>query len=380
MLNTQYSFSPPLKRLTGMLIFGLLLTGCNKADTANRPKPPALVSSELAVFADFTPKLVVLGTVTPLQSVAVHARTDGQIETVRFTEGADVVTGQSLFRLDDRIARANLASALAGLDSAMARAAPAQGEFSRAQSLIAGGFISAALLDSKRASANNARADIAAARAAVAAAQTSLSYLDIKAPISGRSGEIAFKRGATVRAGDPVALVTINQLSPISIRFAVPADRIAPLRAALAQGPIATDALARTDGNGAHTVIATGRLVFIDNMVDAQSGAVAAKAEFANSNSTLWPGALVDLAVPLAASRRLIRVTESAVQNGPDFSFVWAISPGNTAILTKITVAGRSDGYAYISQGLAPGTPVVTDALAKLKAGGSVRSKPKRPT
>jgi len=360
-------------------LLSLTLAACGSDDAANRPKPPMLVTTEIAQLADYVPRLTVLGTVTPLQSVAVRSRVDGQITAVLFSEGANVRAGQPLFRLDDRAQRASVAQARAALASANANAVQANADFKRAQSLVGSGFISGATLDQKRAAADSAQAAIGGARGALSAAETGLSYLSINAPVSGRSGEIGFKMGATVKGNDTTPLVTINQLAPITVRFAVPPDRIQALRDRFAAGPVSISAHSRsTAGNNPGTpggVVAMGKLVFLDNNVDPLNGSIAAKAEFPNSQDELWPGALVELDVPLALPTRLIRLPESAIQNGQDFSYVWTIDKDSSAVLTNVTLAGRIDGYAYVASGLTPGVPVVTDALAKLKAGGKVKTR-----
>ncbi len=373
------SFSSlPLRQTLGAALL-LVLAACGRDDSATKPKPPMLVSTEIAALADYVPRLTVLGTVVPLQSVAVRSRVDGQITAVLFKEGANVRAGQPLFRLDDRAQRANVAQARAALAAANAGAVQARADYKRAQALVSSGFISGATLDQKRAAAESAEAAIGGARGALAAAETGLTYLSINAPVAGRTGEIGFKLGATVRANDTVPLVTINQLSPINVRFAVPPDRIQALRDRYAAGPVAVSAHGRGTGGAAEgaigAVVATGKLVFLDNNVDPLNGSIAAKAEFVNAQDELWPGALVELDVPLALPTRAIRLPESAIQNGPDFIYVWTVGSKAEAVLTKVTLVGRNDGNAYIATGLKPGDVVVTDALAKLKAGSKVKTR-----
>ncbi|MGL4542168.1 MAG: efflux RND transporter periplasmic adaptor subunit, partial [Polymorphobacter sp.] len=190
--------------LCGALL--LALAACGRDDAANKPKPPMLVAAQVATMGEFVPRLTALGTVTPLQTVAVRSRVDGQITGVLFTEGSSVRAGQPLFRLDDRAQRANVAQARAALASANAAAVQAEADYKRAQSLVKSGFISGATIDQKRAAAESARAGIGGARGALSAAETGLSYLSINAPVSGRTGEIGFKLGATVRANDTVPL------------------------------------------------------------------------------------------------------------------------------------------------------------------------------
>ena len=339
-------------------------------------RPPMMVGVETAALADYRPGLTALGTVTPLQSVAVRSRVDGQITAVLFREGANVSRGQPLFRLDDRLVRAQIAQDRAALASAAATATQASSNLRRAEALVARGFVSKATLDANRAAAGTGNAGIAQARAQVAASETSLSYLTVRAPVSGRTGEIGFKVGATVRAGDTVPLVTVNQLSPITVRFAVPPEQIQPLRNAMANGGVTVAA----QDNQTSAALTTGRLSFLDNNVDPTTGNLAAKAEFDNRRDELWPGALVKVALPVGTAQRLVALPEAAIQNGRDGSYVWTIGAGDKVAMTPVAIAGRAQGRAYLASGVAPGTRVVADALAKLKAGDPVRFKgSKRP-
>lgn len=359
------------------------LAGCGSDDdkaAAAKKRPPALVGATVASASDFAPRLVALGTVTPLQSVAVRPRVDGQITRILFREGDNVRAGQPLFELDDRAARAELAQARATLASARASAVQARGDFGRAEQLVGKGFISKAVLDQRRALSQTADATISGAVAAVQSAETVLSYLTIRAPVSGRTGEIGFRLGANVRAGDTVPLVTVNQLSPIAVRFLVPPEEVQNVRGAMA-GPGLT-VIARTPAPAGGELagaslppIATGRLAFLDNNVDATNGSVAAKAEFVNVGDALWPGAIVSIDLPLGAATPRIALPEAAVQTGRDAPFVWTIGTDGKVAMRDVTVAGRAGGRVFLASGVAPGEKIVTDALSKLKAGDKVRTK-----
>ncbi len=362
-------------RLVALLIVPALLGGCGgggdaAADKAKK-RPPMTVAVETAKLADYDATLTALGTVTPLQSVAVRPRVDGQITAVLFREGQQVTAGQPLFRLDDRLIRAQIAQNRAALVSAQATSAQAAADLARAQALVGKGFISKATLDQKQAAASTGNASIASVRATIAASETSLSYLTVRAPVSGRTGEIGYKIGATVRAGDTTPLVTVNQLSPITVRFALPPATIQTMRGEMAAGPVTVAARDQTSGDA----LATGRLVFLDNNVDATTGLLAAKAQFDNRKGELWPGGLVSIQVPLAGARQLVGLPEAAIQNGRDGSFVWTVGADSKVAMTPVGIAGRAGGVAYLASGVAPGTRVVSDALAKLKAGDAVRVK-----
>lgn len=367
-----------------LLPAALALAACGGGDEpAKKPRPPMLVGATLASASDFAPRLTALGTVTPLQTVAVKTRTDGQITEILFREGQNVTAGQPLFKLDDRTARAALAQAEASVASARATAAQARAEYERAQQLVGKGFISKAVLDQRLALAESAEAQIGSAKAQVQTARAQLDYLTIRAPVSGRTGEIGFRLGANVRAADAVPLVTVNQLSPISVRFLVPPNDIAAVRAAMAGPGVTVTARPQAPGVDGQSLppIATGRLTFLDNNVDPGNGEVAAKAEFRNADDALWPGAIVTVELPLGSSSQMIALPEAAVQTGRDAPFVWTIGADGKIAMRDVTVAGRADGKVYLASGVAPGEQIVTDALSKLKPGDKVRTKagPARP-
>ncbi len=348
-------------------------SGGDKAADAKKARPPALVGAMKATPVDYAPRLVALGTVTPLQSVQVKTRTDGEITAILFHEGDSVRAGQPLFRLDDRAARAALASARAMLASAQAQAVQARGDYSRAAALVGKGFISGAVVDQRKAAAGTAEAAIASAQAAVQSAETTLSYLTIRAPVSGRTGELGFRLGANIRAADTVPLVTVNQLSPITVRFLVPPEQIQTVRSAMAGG---LTVVVRPQDDDQAPPIATGRLTFLDNNVNAGNGSVAAKAEFVNAGDTLWPGAIINVELPLGSAAPRIALPEAAVQTGRDAPFVWTIGSDGKVVMRDVTVAGRAGGQVYLASGVQPGENIVVDALSKLKPGDKVRTKP----
>jgi multidrug efflux system membrane fusion protein len=355
----------------------LLLVACGggSKDAARDPskRPPQLVAAQAVSTEAYAPMLLALGTVTPRQTVAVRTRADGEIMAIGFKEGDFVRAGQMLFRLDDRQARASLAQARATLASAEALSAQASADYARAQALVDKGFVSRTILDQRKAAADAARAQIASARAQVASAQTVLSFLTITAPVSGRTGELGFRLGANVRAGDVTPLVTINQLNPIHVRFLVPAADVQAARALLAGNGGTVDV--RAQGQVSGPVLANGRLVFLDNNIDPGNGGVTARAEVANADEDLWPGGLVTVALPLGRPSPRPVLPEGAVQTGRDAPFVWLVKGGKVA-MRDVTVAGRLAGKVYLDKGLAPGEMVVVDALAKLKEGDKVRVKP----
>ena len=379
----------PLFRRGGplALALALVLAACSKGEgEGGKPgggkRPPQLVAAQVASMEDFAPTLLALGTVTPSQSVAVRPRADGEITGIAFREGETVRAGQLLFRIDARQARAAVAQAEAELKGAIAAERRASLDYERAEKLVEKGFVSAAARDLARANAWSARSQIETNRALLESARVQLSFLTVTAPISGRTGELGFRLGATVRQGDATPLVTINQLSPIHVRFLVPAANVQQARAVMAAG--GGTVLVRDRQAG--TTLATGKLVFLDNNVDPGNGGVAARAEFRNEGDVLWPGAIVDVQFPLGAPQPRIALPEGAVQTGRDAPFVWTVAtggpkppglkgPAGKVEMRPVEVAGRLGGKVYLASGIKPGEQVVVDALARLKEGDNVRLK-----
>lgn len=362
----------------------LLVAACSGEEEAAEgrggKRPPQLVAAMAVPLEDYAPTLVALGTVTPRQSVPVRPRADGEIVGINFQEGDFVRAGQVLFRLDSRQAQAAVQQAEAEVKGAVAAERRARLDFERAEALVAKGFVSTAARDLARANAYSAKSTIETTQAQLRQAQVSLSFLTVTAPISGRTGELSQRMGANVRQGDS-ALVTINQLSPIHVRFLVPPTDISAARAVLRNG--GGKVVVKTQVGG--DVLATGKLVFLDNNVDPGNGGVAARAEFANADDGLWPGAIVNIELPLAAPKPHPTVPEGAVQTGRDAPFVWAVSKGGgpkpggagaTVKMRDVVVAGRLGGKVYLASGIQPGEQVVVDALSRLKDGDAVRVKP----
>ena len=154
----------------------------------------------------------------------------------------------------------------------------------------------------------------------------------------------------------------------------MPPEKIQTVRAAMAGGNVTV--AAKAQGDQLAPPIATGRLQFLDNNVDPGNGSVAAKAEFTNAGDKLWPGAIVDIELPLGNAAPRIALPEAAVQTGRDAPFVWSIGADGKVVMRDVTVAGRAAGKVYLAGGVQPGERIVVDSLSKLKPGDAVRTRP----
>jgi multidrug efflux system membrane fusion protein len=255
-----------------------------------RPAAPQLVVADVATQSP-TPILVTgIGTVQSIATVMVKSRMDGEIAKVNFEEGQEVNEGDILFTLDDRAVRAQLQQAEANLERDRAQLDRNQLEVTRQTELAHRGVASAQKLEDVKTSVAVFQATVRASEATVENARANLNYTTIRAPITGRTGSIALKRGNVVKAVDTgpavMPLVTITQLRPIYVGLTVPERYLADLRAAMAAGPVP---VAVTIPSQPQAPI-SGTLTFIDNQVDVATGTISLKAKFANDDDRLRPG------------------------------------------------------------------------------------------
>ncbi len=323
---------------------------------------PISVTSVRAQRRDVDVMLEATGTVTALNTVDIRSQVSSVITRVEIREGQFVKAGQVLFTLDARNDELGLAKARAQLASNLATLADAQRQLARSTDLLAQGFISQGAVDTNRTLVDSQNSVVAATRTAIDAAQVALSYNRIKAPASGRAGAINVFAGTTVQPGG-AALVTITQLDPIGVAFNVPQRNLTDaLRTLRAGGGTVTALLPENLGS------ATGKLQFVDNVVDPNSGTVRVKAEFGNRDEVLWPGAFVTVRLAVRTLKDATVLPQAAVIQGPRGSVVYVIDAQNKAQARPVEVVYGSGLDAVVS-GVQPGERIVLDGRQNLRAG-----------
>ena len=338
--------------------------------------PPAVPVTTAAVVQKPMPiEIQVIGSVEPYSSVAIRSQITGQLLTVNFREGDIVQRGQVLFELDRRPLEAALSQAQANLTRDMAQAANAEVQATRFQQLVDRGIAPREQGDTARTSVAALNATVEADRAAVENAKIQLQYATITAPISGRTGALMVHQGNLVRANDQTPLVVINEVAPISVAFTIPESRLADLRRYMSRGSLTVAATPQ----GSDTP-ASGRITFIDNAVDQNTGTIRIKGTFANSDGRLWPGQFVNVVVTLSTDPTAIVVPSVAVQAGQEGTYVFAVKPDESVEMRPVTVARTRGAESVIASGVRPGETVVTDGHLRLVPGGRITAKqPVRP-
>jgi multidrug efflux system membrane fusion protein len=356
---------------------GLIAGGLSVWAALDHHAPPGAAQSSDALvpvtIADVTASDVPvflhgIGTVQAYNTVAVTSRVDGPIVRVDFSEGQQVAAGAALFQIDSRPFEAALAQVRAAKSKDAAQLESAELDLERYSKLLMTGVRTRQSYDQQKALVAQLKAAVEGDEAQIAAAELNLDYTQIRAPISGRLGARLVDVGNVVRASDGRTLVTIAQLQPIFVSFTLPQQNFDEIRQHQTLGPLTVVIFS---GDDTHE-LARAQLTMIDNSIDAATGTIHLKAQFANQSEQLWPGEFVNVRVILSVRRSVPTVPSQAVQDGPDGYLVYVVEPGDAVHLRSVQVAAIQDGIAAIAEGLQPGEQVVINGQFRLTNGARV--------
>ncbi|MEI6514659.1 MAG: efflux RND transporter periplasmic adaptor subunit [bacterium] len=372
-----------MKKLIPILILILLAgwigtvvvkRGKEEKDTASRAAKakaapiPVLLTN--ATTMTMPVEIRTFGTVEPMSTVAVKSQITGILSNVLFSEGQEVKEGDLLFVIDPRPAEATLRQAEAALSRDRVQLENAVKEAERQESLLAKGISAQDVRDTAVTTAETLKAAVRADEAAMDYARLQVGYCSIRSPVSGRTGNLMIHRGNLVKADD-APLVTINQIHPILVRFTLPQQELARVRAGSKRGEIAvlatlSDAEAKPE---------PGILTFIDNTVEESTGTIQLKARFENATSALWPGQFATVVLQLARQENVVTVPETAIMPGQKGAYVYVKDSQDKVNPRSVTVDRTVSGISVITSGLTAGEEVVVDGQLRLKPGSLVTSR-----
>jgi len=354
-----------------LLVCGAL-AGCSRGQKnakASGPPPAVPVGVATVKQRDFPVYLTGLGSVTAFNTVSLKTRIDGQITQVNFVEGQDVKLGELLIQIDPRPYQVALEQAQANLQRDEAQLNNAKVQYERMKALYAGGVIAKQDLDTQEASFGQYEGTIAADKAAIDNAKLNLVYTRITSPINGRIGLRQVDIGNYVTAASGSSMAVITQMHPIAIVFTLPEDQLQAVRERMKQGTLQVDVYSRDD----QTKLSTGKLLTIDNLIDQTTGTVRFKAVFENPDNNLWPNQFVNVHLLLETRKDAVTAPVSAIQRGPQGTFVYLVDDSNTVQVRPVQLALTQGNTVVIASGLQPGERVVTDGQEKLQAGSRVQ-------
>lgn len=353
-----------------LVFFALILSACSGDKQA---PPPATVPVAVATVKTQTVPVEIrnIGNVEAYASVSIKSRLAGQLVKVNFKEGQDVKEGDLLFVIDPRPYEAALKTVEANLEKDKALAGKAQNDLKRYAEMVRKQFVSQQDYDQAKATAESLAAVVNADQVAVQNARLNLSYCYIKAPISGRTGNLLANQGNMIKENADTAMLVINQIQPIYVTFAVPEKNLPTLKKFMAQEKIKVDAVIPTDPQHPES----GVLSFINNTVDLTTGTIQCKATYDNVDKRLWPGLFVNVVVKLTEEPNAILVPSQAIQAGQQGQFVWLVKPDLTVETRPVETERSLNGDVVVKQGLAAGDRVVTDGQIRLVKGAKVEIK-----
>lgn len=349
--------------LIGTVTYKLLVPPSRAIHTYAIPVTTAQVSQR-----DMNNWVVTVGTVTPVNSVMIKSRVDGQLQKILFTEGQEVKAGDVLAEIDARPFMAQLNQVQANLQKDSATLSNIQLDVDRYTHLAAIGAGTGQSLDTSKAQLAAQKAIVAADQAQIETAKLQLNYATLRAPFEGRLGIKQQDVGALIHASDSTGLVTITQMQPITVLFSLPQQYLPTLLQEQNQHALTVNAFS----NDTNTLLDQGSLSFIDNQVDQSNGQFKLKATFTNTKRMLWPGQSVTTKLLLNTRQHSLTVPNMAIQIGQQGPYVYVVDPQQLAHVKYIKTGIVDGDFTEVISGLNKNDTIVVNGQNRLKEGTEV--------
>ena len=310
-----------------------------------------------------------LGTVTPLATITVKTRIDGELMEVDYREGDRIRKGAPLVQIDPRPFQVQLEQAEAQLAKDQAALQNARIDLQRYETLIARNAVAQQVLVTQRSTVQQDEAAIKLDEAAIDNARLNLTYCRPTAPVSGRVGLRLVDPGNFVSAASGTPLAVITQMQPMSVIFTLPQAQVQRVIDRRRANPrLRVDAMNRDMTR----TLATGTLTTLDNQLDPTTGTLRMRATFANDDEQLIPNEFVNARLLVETKTNVTLVPNAAVQRNGSSTFVYIVKPDRTVTVRHVTLGTTDSQHAEILSGLKPGEPVVTQGIDKLTEGAVV--------
>ena len=335
--------------------------------------PPAPPRISVAVAAarprDVGVYLNGLGAVTPMNTVTVRSRVDGELMSVNFREGQLVNRGDLLAEIDPRPFQAQLTQFEGQLERDQALLSNARLDLGRFEALVKTDAVPRQQLDTQASLVQQLEGTVKNDQGQIEATKVQLIYCRITSPITGRVGLRLVDPGNIVHATDTGGLLIVTQLQPITVIFTIPEDSIPTVLDRLRTGVrLPVEAYDRE----VRTKLAEGALLTIDNQVDPTTGTVRLRAQFPNTDNRLFPSQFVNARLRLETRRGATVVPTAAVQQSPRGSFVYVVRPDRTVAVRQVGVGVTDGDDVSIEQGLQVGEQVVVEGAERLRDGVAI--------
>jgi multidrug efflux system membrane fusion protein len=364
---------------------------------------PTTISTTTATNGSIGIYVNALGVATPLKTVSINSRVQGQIVAVKYQEGQMVKAGDPLIEIDPGPNQAALTQAEGQLKRDSAILEDAKLDLERYQEAFASNAIPKQQLDTQVATVQQDEGTVKLDQGLLDNAKVQLAYCHITAPIPGRVGLRLVDEGNMAQANSSTALVVITQLQPITVIFNVAEDNLPQILAQLRAGKTLTvEAFDRAQTRK----LATGTLETLDNQIDPNTGTVKFRAVFTNDDESLFPNQFVNVRLLVQTLDNATLLPNAVIQRNAEGAFVYVVKqdqtaqtntvatdthdtqltntmgtatqppyPTGTVTLQTIT-PGTTDGNVTAVEGIDPGTVVAANSFTKLTDGGNVAIRP----
>jgi RND family efflux transporter MFP subunit len=356
-----------------------LVASCGERQKPPAPPPPSVsvatpIKRTLSDFDEY------VGRFTAVNSVEVRARVSGYLEGVHFKDGQIVKQGDLLFTIDKRPFQNTLDQARANLAQAKSNVAYTQSDFTRGQQLVRDKTITDQTFEQRTQAYHNAQAAVSNNEAAVRQAELDIQFTELRAPVDGRIGDRRVSPGNLVTggtAGNTTLLATIVSTDPIYFEFTF--DEASFLRYerlskngndVASRGAGVQVALKLIDE---HDFDHSGRMDFVDNVIDRSTGTIRGRAVFANPNNIFTPGMFARVRVPGSPLYEALLVPDAAVGTEQAKKFVLTVNADNTVVQKYVTLGQTtSDNLRVIKEGLGPDDRIIVNGLMRARPGQKV--------
>jgi multidrug efflux system membrane fusion protein len=334
--------------------------------SAGARTPQVPVVAGVARTGDIGVYFTGLGTVTPLHTVTVKTRVDGQLMAVYYKEGQRINKGDPLIDIDPRPFQVQLAQAEGQLIKDQAALQNARTDLDRYQTLITRNAVAQQVLQTQVATVAADEGAVKTDQANIDSAKLNITYSHIVATITGRVGLRLVDPGNMVSAGAATPLAVIAETQPISVIFTIPEQQVPDVRAQLAVGHrLPVDAISRDLAS----TLAAGELTTLDNEIDPTTGTLRLRASFANRDEVLFPNQFVNARLLVREKKNVTLVPNAAVQRNTSSTFVYVVQPDQKVTIRPVTVGTTDANESEIVKGLANGDVVVTQGVDRLQEG-----------
>lgn len=354
--------------LAVLIVTAFLAAGCDargEAESASAPPPPE-VDVATVLVEPVTLRETFTGRVAAPQTVELRPRVSGYVDEIDFEEGELVNAGDVLFRIDPRPYEARVQAAKAALAQAQSQRRLAEIEAGRSRQLIQKQMISQEQHDQRQAAALNARAQEAEAEATLASAELDLQYTRVTAPVTGRTGRAMVTKG-NLASADQTVLTTLVSVDPLYVYFDSNEAEVPSARLLSSQGEATTVRIGLTGESGfPHQ----GRLDFVDNRINPDTGTLRYRAVLPNPDDVFRPGQFARVEMPVASLDEAVLVSRKAVLANQDRRFVYVVGDDDTVIMRQVQTGREVGELIVIRDGLEAGDRIVVNGTQKIFAPG----------